>query len=351
LQIRGEFAVKSTHRATDSVGQPLPRAARACDIAAMPAIKTALLFPGQGSQRVGMGRDLARDFAVARQTYEEADEVLGFSLSKLCFEGPEDELTLTRHAQPAILSTSIAVFRALAERGLAFDVVAGHSLGEWTALVAAGAIAFRDAVRLTHLRGQFMQSAVPAGQGAMAAVMGLDLAAIQALCARASQPGEPVEPANLNGANQIVISGHAGAVDRAIAEAKTAGAKRATKLAVSAPFHCSMMQPAADQLAAALTGVAIAAPAVPVVANVTAEPTRDPAQIRELLIRQVTATVRWEQSVQAIAGLGVTRAYELGSSSVLKGLVKRMAETIETTSIGEPHEVEAFTAVTASSHR
>jgi [acyl-carrier-protein] S-malonyltransferase len=178
----------------------------------------------------------------------------------------------------------------------------------------------------------------------MAAVMGLDRAAIQAVCSRASQPGEPVEPANLNGANQIVISGHAGAVDRALAEARTAGAKRAAKLAVSAPFHCSLMQPAADQLAAALTGVAIAAPTVPVVANVTAQPTQDPAQIRDLLIRQVTATVRWEESIQTIAGLGVTRAYELGSGSVLKGLVKRIADTIETTSIGEPHEVSAFTA-------
>jgi len=307
-------------------------------------MKTALLFPGQGSQRVGMGRDLSHDFAVARQTYEEADDVLGFALSTLCFDGPEGELTLTKHTQPAILTTSIAVLRALAERGLTFDVVAGHSLGEWTALVAAGAMAFRDAVRLTYLRGTYMQDAVPAGQGAMAAMMGLDLATLQGVCERASQPGEPVELANLNGAGQIVISGASAAVDRAITEAKAAGAKRAVRLAVSAPFHCSLMKPAAEQLAAALADVAIAAPSVPVIANVTAEPTQDPAEIRQLLIRQVTAVVRWEESIRAIAALGTTRAYELGSGSVLKGLVKRIAETIETTTIGEPHEVKAFAA-------
>lgn len=307
-------------------------------------MQTALLFPGQGSQRVGMGRDLAQQFEVARRTYEEADDVLGFALSKLCFDGPEDELTLTKHTQPAILTTSIAVFRVLRERGLAFDVVAGHSLGEWSALVAAGALELRDAVRLTHLRGTYMQEAVPVGQGAMAAVIGLDLAKVRAVCAEASQAGEPVEPANLNGAGQIVISGHVAAVDRAMPLAKAAGAKLTKKLPVSAPFHCSLMQPAADKLAAAMADVAVVAPAVPVVANVTAEATADAAQIKQLLVQQVTAPVRWEESVQAIAKLGVTRAYELGSGAVLKGLVKRIAETIEVTTIGEPHEVAAFTA-------
>jgi [acyl-carrier-protein] S-malonyltransferase len=307
-------------------------------------MKTALLFPGQGSQRVGMGKELAQVHPAAQRTYDEADAVLGFSLSKLCFEGPEDDLTLTKHTQPAILTTSIAVFRVLLEKGLSFEIAAGHSLGEWSALVAAGAITLADAVRLTHLRGTFMQEAVPVGQGAMAALIGLDLAATKALCDQASKPGEPVEPANMNGAGQIVISGHVDAVDRAIANSKAAGAKLAKKLPVSAPFHCSLMKPAAERLAAAMADLKIAKPSVPIVANVTAEPTQDPAQIAKLLVQQVTAPVRWEESVQAIAKSGVTRAFELGSGAVLKGLVKRIAPAIETTTIGEPHEVAAFTA-------
>jgi [acyl-carrier-protein] S-malonyltransferase len=306
-------------------------------------MNTALLFPGQGSQKVGMGKALASEFAIARQTFDEADDVLGFKLSALCFDGPDADLTLTKHTQPAILTTSIAVFRVLAERGLAFDVVAGHSLGEWSALVAAGAIAFRDAVRLTHLRGMYMQDAVPVGQGAMAALIGVDEAQVAALCAKASRPGEPVEAANINGAGQIVVSGHSDAVDRAIAEAKASGVKRAVRLVVSAPFHCSMMKPAADQLARALADVTLTAPRVPVVANVTAEPTQDAARIKQLLVEQVTATVRWEASIQAIVAAGATRAYELGTGSVLRGLVKRIAESLATTSIGEPAEVTAFT--------
>ncbi|MDX2091736.1 MAG: ACP S-malonyltransferase [Kofleriaceae bacterium] len=307
-------------------------------------MQTALLFPGQGSQRVGMGRDLAHEFDVAKRTYEEADDVLGFALSRLCFEGPEDELTLTKHTQPAILTTSIAVARVLETKGLAYDVVAGHSLGEWTALVAVGAVSLRDAVRLTHLRGTFMQEAVPVGQGGMAALMGLDLAKTLAVCAEASAAGEPVEPANLNGGGQIVISGHAAAIDRAIPLASAAGAKLAKKLTVSAPFHCSLMKPAAERLAAALADIVVSAPRVPVVANVTAEPTQDPARIKELLVQQVTASVRWEESIQTIAKLGVTKAFELGSGAVLKGLVKRISPSITVTTIGEPHEVNAFTA-------
>jgi [acyl-carrier-protein] S-malonyltransferase len=305
-------------------------------------MQTALVFPGQGSQRVGMGRDLALQFPEARAVYAEADDALGFAISTLCFEGPEADLTLTTNTQPAILTTSIAVFRTLAARGLAFDAVAGHSLGEWTALVAAGALPLADAVRLTRLRGAAMQDAVAVGAGAMAAVMGLSIDQVKAVCASASTSDEPVEPANYNGAGQIVISGATAAVDRAIEAARAAGAKRAVKLQVSAPFHCSLMKPAADALAAALDPITIATPRVPVIANVTAEPTDDPATIKRLLVEQVTRPVRWEESVQRLAALGITRAYELGSGAVLKGLVKRIAETIEITTIGEPHEVEAW---------
>ena len=307
-------------------------------------MNTALFFPGQGSQRVGMGRDLAATSATARAVFDEADAALGFSIAKICFDGPEDTLTLTANTQPAILTNSIAVFRVLMERGLRFDVVAGHSLGEWSALVAAGALSLADAVRLANLRGTYMQEAVAVGVGAMAALLGLASDATATVCSDASRDGEPVEIANLNGGGQIVISGHAAAVERAIALAKTAGAKRAVALSVSAPFHCSLMKPAAERLRAALANVEIKSPSVPVITNVRAEATQDPTTIRQLLVEQVTASVRWEESVQHIASLGVTRGIELGSGSVLRGLNKRIAPTIEMTTIGEPHETDAFTA-------
>ncbi len=306
--------------------------------------KTALLFPGQGSQRVGMGRDLFAREPIAKAVYEEADDALGFALSAICFDGPEATLTLTANTQPAILTTSIAVMRVLLARGLTFDVVAGHSLGEWTALVAAGALSLADAVRLTHLRGTFMQEAVPVGVGSMAALMGLGLDATNEVCKQASAPGQPVETANLNGGGQIVISGHEAAIDRAIPLAKAAGAKRAVKLSVSAPFHCSMMAPAAERLARALDAITVQAPTVPVVSNVEARPNLDAGRIKALLVQQVTSPVRWEESIAWMAQDGVVRAYELGSGAVLKGLVKRIAETITVTTIGEPHEVDTFTA-------
>jgi [acyl-carrier-protein] S-malonyltransferase len=289
-----------------------------------------------------MGAELAREFPAAKQVFDEADAALGFELSKICWTGPEDTLTLTANTQPAILTNSIAVLRVLERQGLEFHACAGHSLGEWTALVAAGAIAFADAVRAVRLRGEAMQQAVPAGEGAMAALLGLDRDAVAALCAEAAQ-GEVVSPANFNGAGQIVIAGHAAAVARAIELAKGRGAKRAVPLQVSAPFHCALMKPAADELARALDGVAIAEPRVPVISNVTAEPHLGPSRIKQLLVQQVTSPVRWEEGVQALARDGVERGLELGSGSVLAGLVKRIAPSIKVTTIGEPHEVKGVT--------
>lgn len=304
-------------------------------------MKTALLFPGQGSQKVGMGQALADRFEVARRTFEEADDALGFSLTRLCAEGPADELALTANAQPAILTTSIAVFRVLeAERGLAFDVAAGHSLGEWSALVAVGALRFADAVRLVNLRGKAMQEAVPVGVGGMAAILGMELPAVQALCDEVAE-GQVCAPANMNGGKQIVISGHKEAVDRAAAAAKGKGAMKAVPLQVSAPFHCALMQPAADAVAAALEKVEIGPLRVPVVANVTAEPNQDPARVRELLIAQVTGAVRWEESVQRLAADGVTRGFELGAGQVLRGLGRRIAKDLNITSVGEPADVDS----------
>jgi len=311
-------------------------------VVAVSAPTLAFLFPGQGSQKVGMGRALHEAEPAARAVFAEADAALGTSLSRLCFEGPEEQLTLTANAQPAILTVSIAALRVLEARtSLRPGVVAGHSLGEYSALVAAGALRFADAVRLVHLRGKFMQEAVPPGVGAMAAILGLDAAAVAAVC-QESAGGEVVSPANLNGGGQVVIAGHKSAVERACVAAKARGAKRAVPLAVSAPFHCALMQPAEDKLAAELARVEIAAPRIPVVTNVEAAPNQDPARARALLARQVTAPVRWEESVQRLGAMGVRRAIELGAGNVLGGLVRRIAPEMVVDSAGDPEAIVAL---------
>ena len=287
------------------------------------AAPTALVFPGQGSQRVGMGQRLAAEHAVARATFAEADEALDFPLAQLCSEGPEGELTRTEFCQPAILTVSVATWRALgAESGLRPQWLAGHSLGEYTALVVAGALRFRDAVRLVRLRGRLMQSAVPEGVGTMAAIMGLDDAVVADLCTAAGQ-GEVVSPANFNGAGQVVVAGHRGAVARVLDAAKAAGG-RAIPLTVSAPFHCALMAPAAAELAAALGGVEIEAPAIPIVSNVDAALNRDASRVRDLLVAQVTAPVRWADSMRLLQSLGCARAIEVGPGQVLAKILQRM---------------------------
>jgi [acyl-carrier-protein] S-malonyltransferase len=285
-----------------------------------------------------MGRDLAAEFPVAAEVFEEADDALGFSISTICFEGPEDELTRTAHTQPAILTNSIAVLRTLQkERGLTFDLAAGHSLGEFSALVAAGALRFADAVKLVHLRGAAMQEAVAEGEGAMAALIKMDLEKATALC-EAVADGDVVEPANLNGGGQVVISGHAAAIDRAVERAVEFGALKAVKLQVSAPFHCSLMKPAADKLAAALESIEIARLEVPVIANVDAMANLDAERVPQLLIDQVTGAVRWDECMQGVAK-EADRGFELGSGSVLRGLARRIAKDFPLETIGEPHEI------------
>jgi [acyl-carrier-protein] S-malonyltransferase len=314
-------------------------------VTAMPARKPpAFLFPGQGSHAVGMGRALAAAEPAAGAVFSEVDEALGFRLSQLCFEGPLEELTLTANQQPALLATSVAALRVLEGRTDVRPIaLAGHSLGEWSALVAAGALSLRDAARLVHLRGKLMQEAVPAGVGAMAAIIGLGNDEVAALCREVAN-GQLCSPANLNGGGQVVIAGHAEAVDRAVAAAKPRGAKLAKRLAVSAPFHCALMQPAAEKLAAALAEVEIRPLAVPVVTNVEAEPNREAGRVRELLTRQVTAPVRWEESVRRLQALGVGEAVELGAGRVLAGLVKRIAPGIAVHAGGTPEEIAAFIA-------
>ena len=314
---------------------------------------TAVIFPGQGSQAVGMGKGLAEAFPVSARVFEEVDASLGEKLSKLIFEGPEAELTLTANAQPALMATSLAALRALeAEAG--FDLakeaafVAGHSLGEYSALCAAGALTLHDAARLLRLRGTAMQQAVPAGEGAMAAILGLDFDKVALIAHTAARDlyltAAVCEAANDNGAGQVVISGTKAAVERAMELAKAAGAKRALPLAVSAPFHCSLMTPAAEAMAKALAATTISAPKVPLVANVSASALTDPAAIRDSLVAQVTGTVRWRESVAYMAGRGVTRFVELGAGKVLAGLVKRIAEGAGAVSVGTPADVEAFKA-------
>ncbi len=286
--------------------------------------KTAWLFPGQGSQYAGMGKELAANFAVARQVFEEADDALGFKLSALCFEGPDNDLKLTYNTQPAILTTSIATLAVVRqETGLKPDCVAGHSLGEYSALVATGALSLADAVTTVRSRGTFMQEAVPVGVGAMAAMLSIEADELAVICEEAAQ-GDVVAPANFNSPGQIVIAGHASAVQRAIDIAKGRGFRKAMLLPVSAPFHCSLMQPAADRLAAVLAGISINALTVPVVSNVEATSNGDAGRVAELLVAQVCAPVRWEQSVLTMRHDGVERFIEIGPGKVLSGLVKRI---------------------------
>jgi [acyl-carrier-protein] S-malonyltransferase len=292
------------------------------------AIPVAFLFPGQGSQAVGMGKALSDEFAVARKTFAEADEALGMALSRLCFEGPLEELTLTANTQPALLTVSTALSRVLGDDlGITPSWAAGHSLGEFSALVAAGALGFRDTLRVVRERGRAMQAAVPAGSGSMAAILGLDLPALERICAEAQQ-GEVVSPANLNGAGQIVIAGHSGAVARAVELAKANGAKRALPLSVSAPFHCALMAPAAERLREVLEPIAVSAPRLPVINNVEAEPYAGAERIKDLLVRQVVSPVRWEDCGRKLAALGCTAAIEVGPGRVLGGLMKRIAPQV-----------------------
>jgi [acyl-carrier-protein] S-malonyltransferase len=294
---------------------------------------TAFVFPGQGSQYAGMGKDLAANFRQAADVFAEADDALGFHLSRLCFEGPEEELKLTANTQPAILTVSAAVHRVVqAETGLQPLCVAGHSLGEYSALVAAGALAFADAVRTVRARGTFMQEAVPVGTGAMAAMLGIEAAELEEICSEASQ-GEVVSPANFNSPGQIVIAGSAGAVARAIDIAKGRGYRKAMLLPVSAPFHCSLMKPAANRLAAVLADVSVSPLVTPVITNVEAAANSDAERVRELLVSQVCSPVRWEQSMAAMVEMGVARIVELGPGKVLAGLMKRINKEVATAGV------------------
>jgi [acyl-carrier-protein] S-malonyltransferase len=311
----------------------------------------ALVFPGQGSQAVGMGADLANAHAAARNVFDEIDAALGQKLSQIMFEGPIETLTLTENAQPALLAVSMAVMRVLAERGFRLadgaqrvKFVAGHSLGEYSALCAAGALAVADGARLLRIRGRAMQAAVPVGQGAMAALLGVGKEAAEKLAAAAAE-GEVCQLANDNEPTQAVISGTKTAIDRAAQLAKAHGVRRFVPLNVSAPFHCALMQPAADAMAAALAETDVNRPAVPLVANVTAAPISDPAEIKRRLVEQVTGTVRWRECVAAMAEEGVTDLVEVGAGKVLAGLAKRIVPTLNAISVGAPQDIEAALAL------
>ncbi len=308
----------------------------------------AFVFPGQGSQAVGMGKALADGFPAARAVFDEVDAALNEKLSAVIWEGPAERLTLTENAQPALMAVSLAAMRVLeTEAGLDLGrdaaFVAGHSLGEYSALAAAGAFTIGDAARLLRIRGNAMQKAVPVGEGAMAALLGLSFEEATAAAAEAAQ-GQVCQAANDNGGGQVVVSGNKAAVERAIEIAKAKGAKRAMLLPVSAPFHCALMQPAADAMAEALAGIEVKKPVVPVVANVLAAPIDDPAEIKRRLVEQVTGTVRWRECVEAMAASGVTQFYEVGAGKVLTGLLKRIASGATGSAIGTPDDVEAFKA-------
>ena len=304
----------------------------------------AFVFPGQGSQTVGMGKELCDQFGVAKQVFAEAEDALGFSLSRLCFAGPEADLKLTENTQPAILTMSVAALRVLeAETDLRPAFVAGHSLGEYSALVAVGALAFGDAVKVVRERGRLMQQAVPAGQGAMAVILGLEMDDVLALCSDASQ-GEIVAPANYNGGGQIVIAGAKNAVVRAMTLAKERGAKRALDLPVSAPFHCELMRPAADGLKLVLQNIPVQPFNVAVVTNVEADINRDCNRVKELLVEQAVRPVRWEESVKKLSELGCQRALEVGPGKVLKGLIKRIAPSLDTDNFETPADLARLKA-------
>lgn len=310
----------------------------------------AFTFPGQGSQSVGMGRSLHDGYDTARAVFEAVDEALGERLSRLIFEGPEEELRLTANAQPALMTVSLAAMRALEAEGVSIAsarLVAGHSLGEYSALAAAGALSLEDAARLLRLRGEAMQAAVPAGDGAMAALLGLDLEAAEEVAARAAD-GEVCEVANDNAPGQCVVSGARGAVERAIEIARGRGARRPVLLPVSAPFHCALMAPAAKVMAEALGRTALAAPAVPLVANVSVEALSEPAAIRDGLVRQVTGRVRWRETVASFAGRGVTQQLEVGAGKVLAGLTRRIDKALGVTAINSADDVRAYAAAAAA---